>query len=297
MRWFWGFLFLILGIIYLGVNLDWWQGADLTFVINLWPVLLILLGLSIISRRWRFGWVVMVVAVLASFFLIFAPLLGVKYFENWTSGAKVQSEGTISEANIVEATRGRVKIDAGAINLNVDGRTDDMVSGDYKTNFYNFSTKSELSDLTWNYTITNQPNGSKVFFGTGKNELNLSLTDRIPLDFDLNCGASKLNLDLSSIIPGDVNINSGASDITLSYGERVEDRSQTTINAGASSITINMPTGVGAEVTFDGGFIGKDLPGFKSEGGYKYRSSNFDSAKKQIFISVKAGASSVKISY
>jgi len=297
MRWFWGFLFLVMGIIYLGVNFDWWKGADLSLLINLWPVLLILLGLSIISRRWRWGWIVMVVALIGSFFLIFAPLMRVKYFENLKNGTKVQSEGIISETNILDATRGKVKIDAGALVLDISGRSDQMVSGDYKTNFYNFSTKSELSDSTWNYTITNQPNSGKFLFGNGKNELNLSFTDRIPLDFDLNCGASKLNLDLSTIIVGDVNISSGASDITLFYGERVEDRSETNINAGASKIEINLPTGIGAEVSFEGGMISKDLNGFKSEKNNKYQSENFNSAKKQIFIKIKAGASSVKVSY
>jgi len=263
----------------------------------LWPVLLILLGLSIISRRWRGGWIVMIIAVLGSFFLIFAPLLGVKYFKNLKGATKVQSEGTISEANIPDATRGKVKIDAGALALDVSGRNDKMVSGSYKTNFYNFSTKSELSDSTWNYNITNQPNSGKFILGNSKNELNLNFTDRIPLDLDLNSGASKINLDLSQIIVGDLSLNSGASDITITYGDRVEDRSITDINAGASNIEIKLPTGIGAEVTFDGGLIGKKLSGFKSEKNNKYQSENFDSAKKQIFITIKAGASSVKVSY
>ena len=55
----------------------------------------------------------------------------------------------------------------------------------------------------------------KINFGELKNEWNLTLSDEIPLNLEVNSGASDTKLDLKGLNLKNLDVNAGVGDITI----------------------------------------------------------------------------------
>jgi hypothetical protein len=72
MRWFWGLLILSLGVVFLAQNIGLWGTVSNAQIVQFWPLMLILFGISLIAKNLRFGWIIIIVSfVLAIMFIHF----------------------------------------------------------------------------------------------------------------------------------------------------------------------------------------------------------------------------------
>ncbi len=127
-----------------------------------------------------------------------------------------------------------------------------------------------------------------------KNKAEISLNPGPVWDINMDAGAAKIDFDLSPFKVDRLDIDGGASSIWLKFGDKI-DKTDLQINTGASSITIEVPGEVGCEVKTNTVLSSKSFDGFdKIESGL-YQTPGFNSNDKQIFISIDAAVTSLRV--
>ena len=106
----------------------------------------------------------------------------------------------------------------------------------------------------------------------------------------------RLNVDVSEIMTNSVNIDTGATSMKLTLGDKTT-FDAVSIDAGASSLTINLPKTLGAKLIIDSGLTSKDLPDFNKIDDKTYETANYGSTEKKTEITLKLGVSSLKVNW
>lgn len=71
MKWFWGLLILSLGILLLGQNLGYLNTFSGIKLLQFWPLILILFGISLIVKHFKYGWILILISFLLAFAFIY----------------------------------------------------------------------------------------------------------------------------------------------------------------------------------------------------------------------------------
>ncbi|MCL5407303.1 MAG: toast rack family protein [Patescibacteria group bacterium] len=296
MKWFWGLLIIAIGLIILSINFNLLSSSQVNQLVNFWPIILILFGVSLIFRPWRFGWVIILSVFIFSFLFIYEAVIrglnimpqSVKNTEIKTSAINVDLPST--------AKKVQINLKTGAVSLNLKGDSDKLVSGRMQSNFLEpkIST-STVNDVVILDISTDRFNSS--FWGANwgtKNTLDLALTNNIPIELNIDAGASSMDLNFSNVVISKLEIKAGASAIKLALGEKIEDKTLVKIDAGASSVEIKTPNSVGVQINTNTGLSSKDFKDYTKISDNIYQSKDYQNTIKKIEIELKAGASSIK---
>lgn len=262
MRYFWALLLLSLGIIFLGAEFGYWGYDQASQIWQFWPLVLVFAGLDLLTKRSRFGGVL----IFLTFFLS-AGLIYTTIFTNYdllgihdsgkedvaTSQIKVDLKGGISEQELLIST--------GALNLNISGETDYLIKGELKSDILKPNVKTSYQDNVAKTEIKTDGT-DKIWFGVFgfKNELNLGLNQDIPLDLALKMGAASMSLDLSSHKLRSLSIEAGASSIDIRLGEIIGTDFVIDTKTGASSIKISIPQNYNVRVESESALSTIDKP-------------------------------------
>jgi hypothetical protein len=287
-RYFWGLLFILLGGLLLLQNLGVLD-VHLADLWRLWPLLIIGIGLSVLSLR---GWLAALVVTLFTL----GALAAVAFVAvgNWSSSsprttdtATVQKQSAVKQANI--------DIDAGAGKLRLKtADSADIVQATLESNFANLRQTSTQDGDTQQVKLS-LDNRERWWRGGFKNELHLSLSEQLPLRVRINAGASDIDADLEHAQLRAIDLQAGASSINLRLGDRM-DNQDVTIDAGASSIRLQVPRDAGVRLRMEGGLSSKDLQDLREVSSGVFETDNFNTAQHKIFIVIKAGLSGVHLS-
>ncbi len=292
MKWFWGLFFLLIGVIYLGNNLGWWPNISGVALWQFWPLLLIIFGAGLLVRNWRFGYIIMVIITLASFGFVLAVSYGA--FEPKVTFPSEQLKTTqISEEIPLNIEKAQINIDSGAVKLTVSEKTDKLIDGTFVSNVSEPGLSKNINGNEIIYNIKTDKSFRSWNNGNIKNNLDLKITDEIPVSININTGASDINLDLSSLMLSNLKIQSGASKVSLKIGDKIEKNVTADINCGASAVVVNIPTKIGAKVNISAPLSGRDLGNLNRISRDVYATDNFDNAEQKINFNIKAGLSSI----
>lgn len=301
-RLIWGLLIVLFGILLLGTNLGWWDMSVWNRLVDLWPLILIILGIGIVFQDNNPVGLILILIVV---------LFGISYAANYrnirnriirhttaesvaNSNFSVNLDPAVNSANI--------KVDFGAGNIRIDKTSDttklytgSLISGrnlKTKTDVTNGIANVDFSEDFGNFSFFHFDNSTNK---TGERAFNLSLTDQIPLTLDINTGASSLDLNLSSLKVTSLDVNAGASSGDIRIGSD-EDKVDMTLDAGASKTTIYIPNGYAISVKSNSAMMTNNFSDIGlSKSGDTYQSSDFSSSQKQITMTVSAGASTINI--
>ncbi|TAN57792.1 PspC domain-containing protein [Patescibacteria group bacterium] len=266
----------------IAVNFDFWQ------IFQFWPVLIILAGLSLLSRGSAFGRLISGLIILVVLILIL-----ISFFWQFDSREIKQYDFQVGKDSAV--TLSNVHIKTGAANLNVSGGSNDLVSGNLKSNITSLETENEVRNGKSD-TIIETANGARFFGGRLTNDLNINLSNETPLALTVDSGASKMDIDLSTIAAEDVSINTGASSLDLIVGSKAASANYS-ISAGASTIRITLPKEIGAKVSSASALTSKNFTDFRQINQSSYESDNFSSTDHKVYFNIEAGVSSIDINW
>lgn len=121
------------------------------------------------------------------------------------------------------------------------------------------------------------------------------LNQDISISLDLETGASEARLDLSELRARTINLKCGASSVKLFLPKNAGQISAT-VEAGAASVDVQIPSGVAARIRSRGGLSRISLDGQRfPRVGEVYQSVDYDSAENKIELDIQMGVGSVSV--
>lgn len=299
---FWGVVLIFVGVLFILQNLhvihfDWLN------LWRLWPVVLVLWGVSILPAN---SWIKLILTLLilgaSIFFMIdqttpwdeFDYHSNIEWWDDWDTDDKtpidqyfdIPFEDTVSFASL--------NMDAAAGAFVVDQTTDNLMQFDKRGAMTNYSyIVKTLDDKT---EVIIEPEEDKITINRkkNKNSVNLSLNTYPVWSINMDVGASSMNFDLTPYKVKELDIDGGAASFKFKLGDAYEE-TNVKIDAGASSIKLMIPESSGCDLRISTVLSGRDINGFeKIEHGH-YQTENFETATKKIFINVDAAVSSYTI--
>jgi len=286
-----GLLVVIIGLVFLARNAGWIRTDLYLSFWKLWPIILILIGLSMISLRGWFGALMGVI-----FALILAGLVLFIIFRPIGPGDESMIEKeTIFISKEAGAKSAIIEVKTGAGELKITGNSEALLSGSFESNFLQLIQKSELKDSVQRITLKTDVKWPRLS-GRKWNELNLQINSTTPTKLHIDAGASKMDLDLTEVMIQELDINAGASSIGLIMGGKVAN-SKLSIDAGASSLNITLPRSLGARLTIDSALSAKNLNNFRQIDTHHFESDNYETSGKKVNIDLNIGASSLNIDW
>ncbi|NTW22432.1 hypothetical protein HGA34_02680 [Candidatus Falkowbacteria bacterium] len=297
-----GLIVIMFGLAFLARNAGWLP-YDIRIDWSLfWPIVVILIGLSLMSGS---GWVSAIIGTIVTVAVL--VLIGLMFWSGPASfgPTMMRSRGYWQEQRPAigsvpysinreaEAKRANITLRGGAGRMVVQGGTEQLIEGKLESNFTEIATSSKIADGRQEALVEASGRGG-MMMGGWKNDLSAVITKDIPVELTIDGGAASLELDLTRVIAESVKINTGASSVDLSLGDKPA-YAKIDINAGASSVDIEVPKNVGVKAVLKSALTSVDLPGFDEIGDNVYATKDFDKADKKVELNLELGVSSVRV--
>ncbi|MFO7526000.1 MAG: hypothetical protein R6W68_11140 [Ignavibacteriaceae bacterium] len=296
---FWGTLFVVLGGLglianFLDINFEW------STAWKFWPLVLVLIGLSIIVKNKTGKLLISGLAGLVLALSIFASISsGLNFFKggfnfNFDDGPITSETSRYTEPFNDSIKSATFNFNAGAGNFRLLTTTDELL--DISTESYGVDYTLIRNDYDDISNLTFKMESKKFRFGKkgSFNKVEIALNPEPVWDINFDVGAASMKVDLSSFKVSEIDINMGAAALNLKIGEPV-DETRLDIDAGASDIDIFIPEAVGCEIISDVALSATNYEGFTKLESSKYRTPNFDESVKKIFIKIESGVSSIDV--
>jgi hypothetical protein len=282
-----------IGIIVLLANAGVLSQDALQRLSDLWPLLLVILGLQLIlnhtlTRRQAnvIGWGATAVIVLAAIlYAVFAP---------------AAPFGT-RQADFSEHLGG---LTAATLDLNYAGATEDIQAGSIGDSLYQAHVEYPGSEDPPTISLDRESGTLNIsetsglhlhLFGSARRHLRLTLSDRIPWIIQNSGGVADLRLDARHLQLAKVEISGGVSrmdaQLPTPKGTVLID-----VSGGVSNLTLRAPAETQWRVVASGGVSGLHINGasFANIGGDFHRQSpGYGSATNRFDIEISGGASQV----
>lgn len=264
---------------------------------RLWPVVLILWGVSIIpTNNWIKTGLVVIILSGTVFFMVNQS---VKWnnddnysFETWEDDYDSNTDQVYTLTYEDSIPSAKLTLEAAAGSFIIKSFTDNLL--DFETRGgkvkYNYNL-SKTDSLT---TIRIEPDNIKFQGRESKHEVMLNLNQDPRWELNFEVGASAMDLDLSEYKISSLDIEGGAASFKIKLGDALAE-TNVNIEAGASSIEILVPESSGCEVKISSVLTDRKLEGFEKTDRGLYRTSNFEEAQNKIYLNVEAAVSSYSI--
>ena len=296
----WGLVLVLIGVLFILKNLDviyfsWYS------VWRLWPLALVLIGVTILPVRDSIK-VILTVIVLAAAAIVLVSFPNYHHWsDRWsfnfpkeriTGDEPEEIDQRIFEAYEDDITEASLIFDAAAGNFRIEESTGELFEFDREGNLgrYNYSIK----DLGEKREIRIELEEGRIIRGDFRNKVSIKLNPEPVWDLNVDVGAASIDLDLSAFKISKLDIDGGASSINIRMGKLL-DNCKIKINSGASSIDIKVPEEFACEVNTSTVLSSKALPGFNKVGDGTYVTPDFSDKTQNILIEVEAAVSSLNV--
>ena len=287
-RIFFGLIILVIGIVYLLNNAGITQ-INLFFNFHLfWPILVIGIGLSLLSKQSWISWVLFLILILIIFGIISST------FNNRSSLNTGNNESFViakdASANVID-----LNIKTGAGRLSITDGSSNAINGDFNSNYLSLNRSNTTNNLIQKITLDESKNNYLGMRSSLTNDLDLKLNPLTLYDLSVDSGAMEMNLDLTNILASNVDVATGASSLIITMGDNVN-LSNVNIKAGASKIIINLPRTIGAYLKINSGVSLNNLNDLVKKADH-YESNNYASSDKKINLDLNTGATNLSVDW
>lgn len=280
---------------------------------NLWPVFLIILGISVLPFGKMIKSIAVIITVLASCMIYYNNVkdyysddeaVNIYYDDDsYAESVDVQEFSEEFNNNISTAS---VDIEYGAGELRLNPPVENLLRATNASNDINidFSLKYEGDHADIDFDVRDNSNtdvkininGNDVINNNvfTSNHFNLALNEAPIYDFDISLGACDLKYDFSSYKVSEIDIDAGACKLDLKLGN-LNAFTDVDIETGVSSIKIGVPESSACRIECESVMTNKGFDGFEKKSSGIYETDNYYSATEKINIKLSGAISDVKI--
>ena len=282
----WGAIIIVLGLVLLAANFGWVDWGFVLSLWQLWPLILILIGLGLLFRdsHRTLGAILMLVVVVLGIGLAWVSYEGLGWGRYITTQIESPPVTTVNEA--------RAEIEVGAAQLSVvGGDTGRMVTG---TSVSRRSPDLSFEGSGGSYRFkVNQKWQNFIGLNMGRSEsLSLTLAERVPWTIDVQSGGADMQIDLSRVLLAGLNVSTGASSLKLTVGQEVVSDAHVSISGGAASYDISLPRNLNITVRTSTGLTSQDFDSGFAKSGDTWTSNG---GGNRLMVEVKSGVSSLHV--
>lgn len=301
----WPLLLITIGLVFLLVNYGVIPGVTALSLLSLWPLLLILAGVDIaIGRRWTLAAIGIDLAVIALGLALVAtqPSFGTtSWLADHVPGG---GERDVSVAR-QSATSLSLDINGGAGRFRVSGGSTMLVEAHSGNDDLRLR-RADFDKAGQHAEVRIDQSGSRRV-GGGTIDVEARIASDVPTELSINGGAGEFIVDLRDVIISSAELNVGAASLTLTLPKPTlpstgAPATQPTaevsieVNAGASSIVIEVPDGVEARVTTEGALLSLRSTNTRvAASGSSAETPGYSTATARVTVRITAGASSITI--
>jgi len=288
---FWPIILIGVGVIFLLYNMNLITGNPWPMIFNLWPVLLIVIGLDILlGRRSAAGSIVSAVLALlvvagAIWLLVARPNLP------FLVGGELKHENLAYDLKDIRTAHAEIDFSTGESRLYALSDSSKLIEGRI----------SHYGDLNWRVDESGERADIRVgtvasinVFGVSGETWDIGLNPRVTYNLEVNLGAGRATIDLSDLelSGGSIDVGVGSAEVRLPDSGRFRLR----INGGVGGLTIIAPREIALRAEVNTG-IGSfnNSSRLRSVGERAYETEDFGSAENSITLDVDVGVGSVTI--
>ncbi|MBA1334472.1 MAG: hypothetical protein HPY66_2321 [Firmicutes bacterium] len=282
-----GIILIAIGVIWMLNNLGYstwflWEG-----LFKLWPLILVIVGISVIFRGK--GYIITI-----AWLLFFASILGYGILGyNVTRIETVRTPHVVMDAK-PGTSNGKLSITLDAGNFTFNSEDSSLLRA-----YIPDPDVSRSVDFTGNNStaVIDIKQTRKVGFPREGKTYNyeFGLNKNLSWEIDVNTGAMNGVIDLSDLDVSRLDLNMGAGNIKVSFGD-ISRHCEADLNSGASNIHLVIPEGVGTRIKFDGVIKNSNLNALNWEKSERYYTSpNYSTADKKLDIDLNMGVGRLTI--
>jgi hypothetical protein len=297
----WPLILIFIGGVFLLQNTGYLPQNFWVNLWRLWPVVLVLIGVELLLAH-RVHWLILL--GLAAVVLV-AGAVGINMEMPGSTDTGVT---TTRQTNLDGASKAAVTVRFGAGTLNLgpilQPAADQLASMTYQGPQQlvpepRYTVSGGVGQLE--YLSSPKGGPGPVPFATGRadaTQMDLTLSPQVPItSLTVQTGATNARLDLSGLQVGALDLSIGAATTWLRLPEAAG-LTTAHISGGASTLTIEVPQGVAAQIQLRGGLstVNVDQSRFPQVSDNLYRSPDYDTATNKVDLSIETGVTTIQIS-
>jgi hypothetical protein len=208
--------------------------------------------------------------------------------------------GNSDTSNYTEPYQPRIKncdfyLKGGAGSFAINDSTDDLLQAETQGLKNNYDIGRRDEDDHSSVTMTMKKSHFVFNDEHQKNKTRISLNTSPVWDMNFDVGAAAIDFDFSPFKTDDIEIKMGAASLKVKIGNKLNTE-KLHIKAGVSSVEILVPESSGCEIDCQTALSSKDFDDFTKINSNLYKTDNFDTAKKKVYIEINTGISSIHVS-
>jgi len=212
-------------------------------------------------------------------------------------GEHVSTSETRTESKTVAlgaAQSVRVSFEMKAGELRVGGGATQLLDADFTYNVPRWKpeVRYEVSGGVGNLEVKQPESGASM--GNTRNEWDVHLSNKTPMEMTVNMGAGRATLTLAGLALSRVEVNMGAGETTLDLTGNWKKDLSAQVHGGVGKATIRLPKNVGVHVIAQGGLGSINAGGFQKQGD-AYVNDLYGKSPVTLRIEVEGGVGEINL--
>lgn len=284
-----GIILIGIGILFLLSNFGIIQWSIFNVFLQLWPLILIVIGINLILKKNR---IIIVITWLLFFMAIIA--YGFMFEGNYEERINTTINSTIFEKKS-ETTEAQLNLNVAAAKVILDSKTNHLIYASVNPQRIKSDIKYNDNQKTAIIEFNNIKNTAHNI-GAASEYYRFSLNDNVTWQISSVMGAVSGDMDFSNVKIKNMDLDVGAGNLKLQFGNDYNATSNIEINAGASHLHIILPKSAGVKLKLEGLVDKKQLEsfGWQKDGQYYY-STNYHDADSKLHFDIDMGIGNLDI--
>lgn len=312
----WGLIVLFVGLVLLFSNLGY-INFNWFAVFSLWPVLLIIFGVSFIlpdKAESKYIMALITIGVLVLFAHQGLQPRGSNGGWSFNNGI----EGEVEEEKSIDRKRGSkehfsrtlnpetkyatLKIEGGAVSYHIGKSNNDLFKAEASSNIGGFSLLhmeqgrtgvASAEHVTLDFKMQSQKS-----IKLNKDVQNIAYINlsAVPIwDIELEIGAGKADFDLTDYKMVKLDIDGGVSSINVKMGMPYENEVQVNFDGGLANFELAIPKGAACRIVSDSALSSQRFEGFIKQEDGSFVTENYNASQKKFAVNIDSGLSNFSV--